>query len=127
MRQITNLLTPEIQEALYLKLGELIRRYRDAAGIKQELLASYVDLSRVSIHNIESGKQKVQLHTLLEIAKYLQIPLNDLIHPLHELILNDVNPKFETRITKELKSEKSKEIDTIKQFVNFALTKNKSK
>ena len=54
------MLTEAVQDALYVKLGELIRTARDNENIKQELLAEYLDLSRVSISNIENGKQKIR-------------------------------------------------------------------
>lgn len=121
------MLTNDTQKAIYTKLGENIKQYREAAKIKQELLASYIGLTRISIVNIEQGKQKVQIHTLLEIAKYLQIPVAQLLEPLNELIVDEVNSKLEKRITKELHSDKTKDIDKIKEFVNFALTKNNTK
>lgn len=121
------MLTEETQKALYQKLGECLRQYRTEAGIKQELLASYVGLNRVSIVNIEKGMQKVQLHTLLEISKYLQVPVEKILAPLNDLIADEVDTKLEKRITKELSTEKSDEISKIKQFVNFARTKNSNK
>lgn len=121
------MLSDETQKAIYTKLGECIKQYRMEADIKQDLLASYIGLTRVSVVNIEQGKQKVQIHTLLEIAKYLQIPVSLLLEPLNELMIDEVNSKLEKRIIKELNSDKPKDIDKIKEFVNFAKAKNINK
>jgi transcriptional regulator with XRE-family HTH domain len=113
--------------AVYNKLGQCIRQYRVAAKIKQDLLADYIGLTRVSIVNIEKGKQKVQIHTLLEISKYLQIPISSLLDPLQELLIDQINPKLERRIVKELNTDKRKTIDKVKEFVIYTKIKNRNK
>lgn len=117
------MLTSKTQDALYVKLGEVIKEYRNKLDIKQDLLADFVGLSRISIVNIEKGKQKVQVHTLLEIAKYLQIPISQLLEPLNELIADEIDNKLEKRITKEIKEDKQENIQKIKEFINFTLNK----
>ena len=66
------------QDNFYCKLGEIIRQYRQLKKINQDDLAKHVGLSRVSIVNIEKGIQKVQVHTLLEIANFLNFSIDEL-------------------------------------------------
>lgn len=59
------------------------RRIRDArhGKLTQEALASIVSLTRTSIVNIEQGRQQLLLHTLIDIARALQVQPADLIPP----------------------------------------------
>jgi transcriptional regulator with XRE-family HTH domain len=61
------------QNAFYTEVGRRVRRARETAGLTQEKLATRVALSRTSVTNIESGRQKMMLHTLCEIASVLDI------------------------------------------------------
>lgn len=54
---------------VYGRLGEVLRRRRDAIGLSQASLADRVGLGRTSITNIEKGVQSVLLHQFLEIAE----------------------------------------------------------
>lgn len=59
----------------------------------QQFLASRVSLSRASITNLEMGRQKIMLHTLVGIASELHVSLEDLIpksKPLHTLPVSDL-------------------------------------
>jgi transcriptional regulator with XRE-family HTH domain len=72
-------LNEEQQDKLYCMLGEIIKQKRQEKKLNQEDLAKQVALSRVSIVNIEKGIQKVQIHTLLEIASFLNFSIDELI------------------------------------------------
>src|SRR5687767_12498705 len=67
------------QDSFYAEVGRLVREERKAKKLTQDQLAEKVSLNRVSITNIESGKQKILLHTLIDIAKALEISPNKLI------------------------------------------------
>src|SRR5215217_3046337 len=58
---------------LYVALGGLVRARRERAELTQGELAQRVGMTRTSITNIESGRQKVQLHTLYDIAAALDV------------------------------------------------------
>lgn len=125
------MLTNEKLDALYERLGELIKTAREQADIKQELLADYLDLSRVSISNIEKGKQKIQIHTLLELAKYLQKDITTFLYPLNDLLADIVTDKEEKRISSALEFPAAADKQTddgtkVKEFVNFLKSKNNS-
>lgn len=55
-------------QLVYEDLGRNIRRARLLAGLTQEQLGRAVGLTRTSVNNIEHGRQKVLVHTLLELA-----------------------------------------------------------
>ncbi len=66
-------------DQLYKTIGENIQRVRSTRNMSQEELAQKVDLVRTSITNIEKGKQKIQIHTLFQIASALGVLVTDLL------------------------------------------------
>ncbi|MEQ8674156.1 MAG: helix-turn-helix transcriptional regulator [Aggregatilineales bacterium] len=88
---------------LYPTLGKNIRDARIRAQMTQDDLAKSLGLQRTSITNIESGSQKIQLHTLYMLASALDVNLISL--------LPDTS-SFEFRgIKKELKKKKNLSAD----------------
>ena len=63
-------MTPWERE-FYTETGRRIRAARKAKGMRQSALAEAVGLTRTSIVNIEAGKQKMLMHTLLGIESTL--------------------------------------------------------
>jgi transcriptional regulator with XRE-family HTH domain len=64
---------------LYQEVGGRIKEVRKMKGITQERLAESVSLTRTSLTNIEKGRQKILLHTFVEIASALQIEPSELL------------------------------------------------
>ena len=69
----------EEESSFYKNLGDSIKNARKKTGVSQEILAKHLGLSRISVVNIEKGKQKVQIFTLYEISNYLKTTLDDLM------------------------------------------------
>jgi transcriptional regulator with XRE-family HTH domain len=67
------------QTTLYALVGKRVRQAREKRGLTQKSLASLLSLTRTSVTNIERGKQKVLVHTLVELAQALHIPLVELL------------------------------------------------
>lgn len=68
--------------------------------ITQEELARRVGMTRTSITNIERGRQKVQLHTLYDIAAALDTPIQNLLPPMRATA-----ESIEARLPEELRAE----------------------
>ena len=64
---------------LYWTIGMAIRQARITVGISQEELARRVELSRTSIVNMESGRQRPPLATLYDIADALGVQATELL------------------------------------------------
>jgi transcriptional regulator with XRE-family HTH domain len=75
---------PQI-EHFYIQLGELLRGAREKAGISQDQLGARLTprMTRASIANMESGKQRVLAKTLVDLASALDISITSLI-PGHQ-------------------------------------------
>ena len=72
-------------DRLYVLLGRRIRERRKAIGMTQDGLSKKVGLSRTSVTNLESGRQRPPLHLLDLVASALEIDLRELIPPAAEL------------------------------------------
>jgi transcriptional regulator with XRE-family HTH domain len=59
--------------AVYARIGKRVRAIREKRGMTQKALATLVHLTRTSITNIERGNQKLLVHTLVDIAKALNV------------------------------------------------------
>jgi transcriptional regulator with XRE-family HTH domain len=120
------MLSKEEQSFFYKKLGEGIRACRLKEGCKQEVLAQRLGLTRISIVNIEQGKQKVQLHVLIEIVVALNTTLEQLV-PSFNFVKNALPPsKLEKDIKKELEKfdVKAGASDIVTDFVKLSKSKS---
>lgn len=73
---------------LYQEMGRRVRRRRKERKLSQESLAGEVGLSRVSIVNLEKGRQRPPLHVLWEIAEVLCVDPAALIPTREEFHLS---------------------------------------
>jgi transcriptional regulator with XRE-family HTH domain len=66
-------------EAIHGAVGLRVRMIREALGMDQTTLASKTRLTRTSITNIEAGRQRLQLHTVEELARALNTTTKHLL------------------------------------------------
>lgn len=64
-----------------LEIGQLVRSFRKRDKISQEDLANKLDLSRITIQNLESGKN-FTIDTLLKVVQHF-----DLLSHVHEVLV----------------------------------------
>ena len=69
------------REQFYQQIGKKIKRERNISGINQEELGRRVGVSRVSIVNIERGKQMPAIHVIWKIANALETTVDRLFPP----------------------------------------------
>ena len=69
-----------LTELDYAALGRRIREARERLDITQEKLAELAVLSATHMSNIENGKTKLSLPTLVRIANVLDSSLDALVH-----------------------------------------------
>lgn len=67
-------------ESVYADIGRRIQGRRNKIGMTQETLGSQLKpkVTRASIANIEGGKQRILAHTLLQLAKTLDVEIVEL-------------------------------------------------
>jgi transcriptional regulator with XRE-family HTH domain len=72
---------PRKQSDLYRQVGTRLRALRQERSITQQGLAEAVGMTRTSLTNIEQGRQKLLLHTLVDLATALQVLPAELLPP----------------------------------------------
>lgn len=72
-------MTDEEITEFYREIGARIRKYRKKIGMKPEMLAQQLGLTRPSIVNIEKGRHKPSIDTLLQISELLFVSYTELI------------------------------------------------
>ena len=65
--------------ALYKRIGATIKVQRRALGLTQQQLAMRLGISRASLANVETGRQRVLVHQLYELAKHLNVSVQELL------------------------------------------------
>lgn len=86
------------RERFYRAVGMKMKAARSKKGFTQEAIAASVGLSRTSLTNIERGRQKLLLHTFVDIASALESTIADLL-PDRSLILHEFNKQLPASLT----------------------------
>ena len=66
-------------DLIYESIGKLVRIRRERLNLTQDDLAQRVGLKRTSITYIEKGRQRIQVHTLYDLATALEVDLPALV------------------------------------------------
>lgn len=88
-------------EPTYLEIGERIKSRRKALGISQEGLAKSVGLSRVSIVNIECGRQRMPVHVLQKITG--ELGLKSFVSLMEQVVETPAKRKYVGQVSRTFK------------------------
>lgn len=114
-------------DTFYKKLGQRIKKLREAFLFSQEILAKEIGISRVSLSQIENGSRNVSAEELSIISKIFNISMEVLLDKTKEINIEiiknkvkneDVKTKNELRI-----SIPQKNIDKFKEVLIYILDK----
>lgn len=110
-------------DAVKMQTHELIRFYRQKAGLTQQQLADKLGVSQQYIGNYESGKRQPKIQTLQKIADALDVDVFSLadFDTATKMIEDDINQKEEPVPPKQKPKEVSqllttKEMQHIKKY-----------
>lgn len=59
--------------------GAHLRHLREKRGMSQQELADYADVSKMTVHRIETAQFSATLDVLLSLTKALKLPLSELV------------------------------------------------
>jgi transcriptional regulator with XRE-family HTH domain len=80
---------PDVRQPADLTLeqaiGQLLRRFRLARGLKQVEVSAATGFGLRSIRTMEQGKQSMTIRSLDALSMYYRVPLEDLIRRAKEL------------------------------------------
>lgn len=63
-----------------MKFSDKVKYLRERKGMTQEELAKLTNVSQVAVHSYESGKAKPFKNTAIQLAKVLDVELEDLMN-----------------------------------------------
>mgnify|MGYP000868033912 CR=1 FL=1 len=86
-------------EWVYPEIGRLIRQCRKRQNFTQEKLALLVGLSRTSLANIESGRQKLLIHQIYAFAAALGMEPGDLLPRAVRPVVVQKDMKFSQQLS----------------------------
>ena len=67
------------ESELYSRFGQLVRQHRERLDLNQAEIGSAIGLTRASIANIETGRQRIPLHHLYRLARALKVDVQALL------------------------------------------------
>ena len=88
------------EQLFYSGLGRKLCQQRERCGFTQEDLAAKIGLTRTSITNIEKGRQRILLHTFIDLATSLGVHPEDLL-PATVVPLQEIEDLLRGRSKKE--------------------------
>lgn len=109
------------EKNFYQQVGELIKSHRIRADKNHDALASHLGLSRSSIINIENGRQKILLHTLIDAAEFFNISVTELI-PQKPQVNEAIDDEIISKISKKIWSDS--QVSRFENFINLSSSKN---
>lgn len=112
------MLDKEQQTVFYEALGEKIRDARKRKNLNQEDLADKLGMSRVSVVNIETGKQRLPLHVLSDISELLNITISELLPEVKAPSNKTLDPSILNKIKKETEDS----ADSSEKVINYVLS-----
>jgi transcriptional regulator with XRE-family HTH domain len=77
-------------------IGLKIRYYRMSKGYSMRELAEFLSVTQQQVQKYEKGIDKVKASRLMEIANFLEIPINEFF-PKHALITQHKNSDWDNR------------------------------
>lgn len=93
-------------EPIYQQIGGIIRALRRRADKAQDELASRLGISRATLANMETGRQRILVHQLYAIAQALGVQLSDLLPPPQDAAaVNWTSLSFEGDLNPEQKKQ----------------------
>lgn len=76
----------------YREFGQRVKNSRVNRGLTQADLATQLGLTRSSVANLESGRQRIQVHLLPVISKALEVGVAELLPAAHGDVAAGVTP-----------------------------------
>lgn len=97
----------------YARIGSNIRTARTTAGLSQSTLAKRIGFTRAAVSNLESGRQRLTVHLLVQISDALEINPSQL--------LTELPARAEPDVLEELDRHIVHAPDTAQNFVRRAI------
>jgi transcriptional regulator with XRE-family HTH domain len=112
-------MTEKAEDRLYRLVGERIASARLGTGLSQNKLSKKLGLSRVSIVNIEKGRQRPPLHVLWKIAEALGTEITDLIPSLIQIANTEAGVHLDSNTVAMIEEAANDDPATLRRLTEF--------
>lgn len=119
------MLDREQQTYFYEKLGENIKEARRRQNMNQEELGEKLGLSRVSVVNIETGKQRLPIHVLGDITDILKVKMSELVPDVSNRPINEGESAIDPDTFNKIIRESNEHSDSPEKVINYLKKLNK--
>jgi transcriptional regulator with XRE-family HTH domain len=102
------------ESELYSRFGQLVRQHRERLGRNQAEIGRASGLSRASIANIETGRQRIPLHHLYALARALRVDVHALLP-----VARDATPTTTNREIQSAVALSAREHEEVAKVVGF--------
>jgi len=119
------MLDREQQTFFYEKLGENIKEARRRQNMNQEELGEKLGLSRVSVVNIETGKQRLPLHVLGDISDILKVKISELVPDIANQQDNMGDNSIDPNTFSKILRESNDDSNSPEKVINYLKNLNK--
>jgi transcriptional regulator with XRE-family HTH domain len=109
----------QAEKRLYRLIGERVSSARSSTGLSQNKLAKKLGLSRVSVVNIEKGRQRPPVHVLWKIAEALGVEITDLIPALAQIANTEASVHLDNRTISMIEEAANDDPATLRRLTEF--------
>lgn len=92
-----------------INFGKHLRKLREAKGMMQRELADALDIKQNTLSSYENGKRYPEMFTLLKIANYFDVSLDDLVYKIDVEANQEELTEDEKHLLLEIEAGKSAE------------------
>ena len=103
-------------DSFYKQIGLRIQERRENQGRVQKELAGRLAISRGSLANIETGRQRIMVHQLYRIAAELELSPTDLLPPMPAKQIDE--PQINIPVPSHLNPQQAKDVANFYSRVN---------
>jgi len=121
----------ECLEPVYLRVGEGLRFKRLSANISQAKMAEVLNVPTNTYRNYETAKNRIPLHTLIEIAQYFKVSVNYFMdygqesEPVMDRIVLELKDADMLNAVNDLQKFDKASRESVYEFMEFVQTKNR--
>jgi DNA-binding XRE family transcriptional regulator len=109
-------------DVFYTTIGENIKSLRNKLNYSQDDLAKFLNLTRTSVVNIEKGRQRPPLHTLVDVASFLDVDISKLLPSKDKMEEVNIRKSVEDNISLVERKFKDVHVDQEKLALFFQLS-----
>ena len=118
-------------EPVYMRVGEGLKFKRLSAGLSQAKMAEVLNVPTNTYRNYETAKNRIPLHTLIDVARYFKVSVNYFMdygqepEPLMNRIVLELKDADMVNKVNDLQGLDKETRESVYEFMEFVQARNK--